>query len=81
MLQPISQHKRQVNSWKAGDSIGGVRIMLNILEKLEDFRSLKNKNEHLDYLDNLINIIKIINILNIFEKTHTPFTMLPKRKD
>jgi len=45
-------------------------IMLNILRKLGDFRSLKTKDEHLDNLDNLINIIKIINILNIFEKTH-----------
>jgi hypothetical protein len=51
--------------------------MLNISEKLEDFRKLKKKNEH---LDNLINIIKIINILNVFEKTHTPFTILPKGK-
>ena len=54
--------------------------MLNILRKLGDFRSLEKKNEHIEHLDNLINLIKIINILNIFEKTHTPFTMLPKGK-
>jgi len=57
----------------------GGGIMLNILEKLEDFGSLNTKDEHLDNLDYLINIIKIINILNIFEKT-PPFTMLPKGK-